>query len=205
MIGRKKLGFYVFNGAWAIYFFLWSYAHFQVAHSLSGLRLAVEVLLIFQNLLLVLFFTIRRIAKATSWNLWDVFIAFVGTFATTLFWPTKHGTPHVTAFLLQFLGSLTTLYASLSLGRSWGVLPANRSIQTKGMYRFIRHPIYASYQIFTIGYLINEHSLYNLMVGLISLLSQIMRISSEEKLLAKDPTYEKYRQCVRWRMIPYIY
>ena len=202
---RKKLGFFVFNGLWAVYFSLWIYLHLRLCHSVSGQRLAIEILLIFQNIFLLIFFVIRRLPKVTSWKPWDVTLAFLGSFATTLFWSSQPRPPRMIGTVLQALGTLMTFYGTLSLGRSYGMLPANRRIETGGMYRFIRHPIYASYQIFALGYLINQPSFYNVAVGVISFLSQVLRIFAEEKLLAQDPEYRKYRERVRWRMFPYLY
>src|SRR5262249_50170605 len=46
---------------------------------------------------------------------------------------------------LQLLGSLLAIAALLALGRSFGIVAANRGIQSHGPYRLVRHPTYASY------------------------------------------------------------
>jgi hypothetical protein len=40
---------------------------------------------------------------------------------------------------------LLVLAATLRLGRSFGIVATNRGIQTGGLYRIVRHPIYAAY------------------------------------------------------------
>lgn len=202
---RKRKRTIAVNIAWGIYFALWAGAHIRLLYTLEGAQRAVEFLLIIQNLMLMFFFIVRNPPKVTSWNLLDVMWAMLGGFGMTLCWSSNQYPAYSIGILLQMIGAFLTLYASASLGRSWGVIPANRSIQTKGMYRFIRHPIYASWQIFFIGYLINQPSRYNIAIGIICFLSQIMRIFSEEKLLVRDPDYAAYRARVKWRMIPFIF
>lgn len=193
------------NLAWGFYFALWAGVHLKLCRSFEGGQLLVELLLIFQNLMLMFFFIVRHPPRATSWRPFDLLWATLGGFGMTLCWSTVRNDPPIIGITLQIAGALMTLYASLSLGRSWGVIPSNRSIQTKGMYRFIRHPIYASWQIFFIGYLICQPSYYNMTIGAVCFLSQIMRIFAEERLLTQDPDYVKYSDRVRWRMIPYIF
>lgn len=195
----------VINVAWGIYFALWAGAHLSLCRSLEGGRLLVELLLITQNLMLMFFFIVRNAPKTTSWKPLDLLWAALGGFGMTLCWSSVTSAPPMIGIALQLIGAFMTLYASLSLGRSWGVIPSNRSIQTQGMYRFIRHPIYTSWQIFFIGYLISQPSYYNIAIGVVCFLAQIMRIFAEERLLMQDAEYVKYTNQVRWRMVPYIF
>ena len=41
----------------------------------------------------------------------------------------------------------------LTLGRSFGLMPANRGVVSSGIYRFVRHPIYAGYLITHVAFL----------------------------------------------------
>ena len=191
----------VFLGA---YFILWAYFHFQKLSEITGIWKASEALLILQAFLLGIFFMIRRPAKVTSWKIWDVIVAVLGTLTPFLFIPTKEESMHLTGFVIQVIGSCMTIYAFLSLNRSWGILASNRKVQTKGMYRLVRHPVYMSYQIFNIGYIFNHAGLYNGAVVILCLLSQILRISTEEKLLSQDPEYLEYKKKVKWRLIPLV-
>lgn len=164
-----------------------------------------HLLLFVQFFFIAFFFLARYTPTQVSWSVKDVFASLTGTFAPFFFSLTNHGEPKTLGVVLQVLGSCLSLYAVLSLNRSIGILPAHRAIQTSGMYRWIRHPFYASYQVFNAGYLINHLSLYNAAVALIGLFSQILRIYSEERILLQDPLYRAYQTKVRWRMFPYIF
>jgi protein-S-isoprenylcysteine O-methyltransferase Ste14 len=203
----KGLGLAAANLAWALFFAGWTYVHFRYLrrHAGGGARAAVEVLLIAQNAVLILFFLIRRAPKTVSWNPWDVVSAFLGTFAGLLFWPAPTLHPRPAGLLFEAAGCILTIYSNLSLGRSWGVLPANRTVQTRGMYRFLRHPVYASYQVFAAGYIFNNPAPYNLAVAVLSLLCQVLRIKGEEKVLSQDSAYREYSSRVRFRLLPFIW
>ena len=93
----------------------------------------------------------------------------------------------------------------LFLRRSFGIAPANRGIKRDGVYRFVRHPIYAGYLFTHIGILLVMPSLVNLAIYAIGWWAQILRIDAEEALLGQDPDYRDYMQQTRWRLIPGIY
>lgn len=106
---------------------------------------------------------------------------------------------------LQIAGLLFQLYAKLSLGRSFGVLPATRRLVTVGAYRWLRHPIYAGYLIAHIGFLLSNFLLQNLAVLLVLYLAQVVRINREEQILATLPGYADYCKTVRYRLLPGVY
>jgi protein-S-isoprenylcysteine O-methyltransferase Ste14 len=104
---------------------------------------------------------------------------------------------------------LTGLYiqisAKLILGRSFGILAANRGIKVDGPYRVIRHPIYAGYTVTHIGFLLAFPSLWNAVLYSTELAIQITRLLREEFLLKQDQTYRDYASRVRYRLIPMIF
>ena len=113
--------------------------------------------------------------------------------------------PEAVGVGLQIAALLFQLYAKLSLGRSFGVLPATRRLVTAGAYRWLRHPIYAGYLIAHIGFLLSNFLLQNLVVLLVLYLAQIVRIDREEQILATLPGYSDYRKTVRYRLVPGVY
>ena len=92
----------------------------------------------------------------------------------------------------------------LSLNYSFALVAAQRVIKTAWMYRFIRHPIYASYCLSLSGYVLTNSTLENGAVYIISILFLYLRILSEEKHLSLDPSYREYKLKVRYRLIPFI-
>jgi protein-S-isoprenylcysteine O-methyltransferase Ste14 len=73
---------------------------------------------------------------------------------------------------------------------------------TSGAYRLLRHPLYASYVLAGIGYLVQSPRLWNVAVLIAVWGCQIVRIASEEKLLGTDAAYRAYVMRTRWRVIP---
>jgi protein-S-isoprenylcysteine O-methyltransferase Ste14 len=79
---------------------------------------------------------------------------------------------------------------------------ANRGIKTCGLYRYVRHPIYAAYLLAFGGFVLIHPSVVNSMVLLVWVIIQIARIQSEERVLMEDPSYCAYRRAVRYRLVP---
>jgi protein-S-isoprenylcysteine O-methyltransferase Ste14 len=148
-----------------------------------------------------------RRAQRRDWRPLSVVASFVSMFfmlALNLA-PGDHVIPEALGVGLQIIGMLVQLYAKLSLGRSFGVLPATRQLVTRGAYRWLRHPIYFGYLIAHIGFLLANFSLQNCAVFVVLYIAQILRIGREEQMLCSLPGYSGYRDRVRYRLIPLLY
>lgn len=106
---------------------------------------------------------------------------------------------------IQISGVAFQIYAKLSLGRSFGLIPANRGIVTVGAYRLVRHPIYLGYFLSHIGFILGAFSFHNFMVLVVLYFFQGVRVIEEEKILREDPSYISYAEKVRWRAIPGLF
>ena len=53
--------------------------------------------------------------------------------------------------LLAILGFLIVVFATVELGASIGISPANRGLVRSGIYRYIKHPMYMGYVISELG------------------------------------------------------
>ena len=107
--------------------------------------------------------------------------------------------------ILQATGILLQIYSKLSLGRSFGLLPANRGVVDRGAYRLVRHPIYASYLIGHIGFILSAFNFWNLSILLFAYIFQFIRIKEEEAILKRDANYLSYSKRVKWRIFPLIF
>jgi protein-S-isoprenylcysteine O-methyltransferase Ste14 len=103
------------------------------------------------------------------------------------------------------VGTATQFYAKTSLGRSFGLLPAQRGLVASGPYKFVRHPMYLGYLIGQTGFMLVNFSLRNLSILIGIYLALWLRIKREEAVLEYSDDYRKYREQVPWRIFPYIY
>lgn len=106
---------------------------------------------------------------------------------------------------IQLAGMCIIVVAVLSLWRSFGIVPANRGIRQKGLYRFVRHPLYAGEITFLTGVVIAHPSLPNIAVWAADCVLQLWRARLEEKFLSEDPVYRSYCQRTRYRLVPLVY
>ena len=106
--------------------------------------------------------------------------------------------------IFELFGVLLTQVARVYMGRSFGVLPANRGIVSKGPFRWVRHPIYFGWLILSIGYAMSFASERNVVLIAMTLPFMVWRISQEEKHLTADPEYRRYMDRVRYRLWPGI-
>ena len=105
---------------------------------------------------------------------------------------------------LELLGILLTQLARVYMGRSFGILPANRGIVSRGPFSAVRHPIYIGWLILSIGYAMSYPSARNVLLILSTLPFMAWRIEQEETLLRDDPEYVSYSGLVRFRLWPGI-
>jgi len=156
---------------------------------------------------MALLFIFRRPAVATSGRFVAWAAAPVGTFTILLARPvaTSHAgfTP---AFEAMQLGGLVLALAGIGvLGRSFGLVAANRGVKTTGLYGFVRHPLYSAYFLVDCGYVLENLSVRNLGLLVIALAAQLVRIREEERVLVEDHSYVDYCQRVRYRLVPLVY
>jgi protein-S-isoprenylcysteine O-methyltransferase Ste14 len=112
--------------------------------------------------------------------------------------------PEAAAAMLLGIGLLVVMGGKISLGYSFGLLPANRGVTQSGLYRFVRHPIYVGYLLTHIPFLAAHPSGWNIAVLLAGDAALIARAFYEEQTLGRDPQYVRYCETVRWRLVPGI-
>ena len=113
--------------------------------------------------------------------------------------------PELATVLLGAAGLSVVIGGKLSLGRSFGLMPANRGIVSSGLYRLVRHPIYMGYLITHVGFLLANATIANVLIFFAADITLMMRAVYEERVLARDAEYRDYQQKVRWRVVPGVF
>ena len=168
---------------------------------------AANLLLLVSEGLVVAFLLVRRSTTqiSTDWREWS--IALLATLAPFWVHPSSAGgvVPPAVGALLLLAGMVIQVHAKLTLGRSFGCVPAHRGLKLSGPYRFVRHPMYAGYLLSHIAFLLLNPTPGNAAVYAVCYALQIPRLLAEERLLARDPRYRAYQRAVPDRMIPKVF
>lgn len=93
----------------------------------------------------------------------------------------------------------------ITLGRSFGIVPANRGVVDKGPYLLVRHPIYAGYLVSHLAFLAAYPSSWNIAVVIIADSALVWRALFEERLLRQDERYQAYCGRVGWHLVPGLF
>jgi protein-S-isoprenylcysteine O-methyltransferase Ste14 len=168
----------------------------------------IEISFMVQNALWIAMVLVRRQHLAVDRNVFNQIVALTAFFSgLAMPMASRTGTPlamDVSGCLLlaaNVLGAVTVL----NLGRSFGILIAMRGVRTGGLYRLIRHPMYATDILLRVGYIVSHFSLPNLGIVLASAACYVYRAVQEEKFLSQWPEYREYREKVRYRFIPGVF
>jgi isoprenylcysteine carboxyl methyltransferase (ICMT) family protein YpbQ len=104
--------------------------------------------------------------------------------------------------VFELCGVMLTQVARVYMGRSFGILPANRGIVSKGPFRWVRHPIYFGWLVLSIGYAMSYPNPGNIILIVAALPFMVWRIDQEEAHLSADTAYRGYMDHVRYRLLP---
>ncbi len=99
-------------------------------------------------------------------------------------------------------GLLLMLWALITLGKAFSVLPDDRGLIQSGPYLMIRHPMYAGELLSYLAICISPPIAQNILVFLLILSLIIYRINAEERVVEG---YVSYSKSVRWRLVPYVW
>ena len=162
------------------------------------------LLFCFSETLQAFFFIIRKIPKSVSVDPFDWLVGVAGSLIPLFFRPGGESLWQYGEMLVLF-GVVIQVIGLMSLNRSFAIVAANREIKTRGLYRFVRHPMYASYLFLFSGYILFNASWFNLFIVIFSFTFLFLRVFQEEKHLSHDPIYRDYKERVRYRLIPFIF
>jgi protein-S-isoprenylcysteine O-methyltransferase Ste14 len=113
--------------------------------------------------------------------------------------------PEAVTVALSALGLLVVIGGKLSLGRSFGLIPANRGIVSTGLYKVVRHPIYLGYLVTHFAFAAANPTMWNVAMLVAADLALMARAVCEEETLSRDEAYRAYQTRVRWRVVPGVF
>jgi protein-S-isoprenylcysteine O-methyltransferase Ste14 len=181
-----------------------------VARIVAGWQRAAGVASLFilpSEGLVLAFLLVRRPARALSLAPRDWALALAATMAPMLVTPGigRPLLPPLVAAVVMVMGMVVQLHAKLTLGRSFGCVPAHRGLALAGPYALVRHPIYAGYLVGHLAFLLVNPTAWNALAYATCYALQVPRLLAEERFLARDPAYAAYLVRVRWRLIPGLF
>jgi protein-S-isoprenylcysteine O-methyltransferase Ste14 len=184
--------------------------------SMMAVRLAADfratghvtgLLLLASEALVVVLTMFRRSAGAVDRSVHARVLTAFSMFGPPLVKPASFAAmaPETLTAMISGVGLLVVVIGKVSLGRSFGLTPANRGVVCTGIYRVVRHPIYLGYLITHVGFVIANAANWNLIVLAAADVALVFRAIREERMLAQDPEYRNYMLRVPWRVVPGIF
>ncbi len=162
------------------------------------------LLLLVSELLVAVLTLVRRPATDIDRRWRTRVIAGLSLAGPFLLTPTVAGGPAIemATATVSAIGLAIVVAAKMSLGRSFGLLPANRGIVSSGLYRVVRHPIYLGYLFTHAAFLTANLSWWNVVALATADAALLVRSAYEEDTLLRDSAYAQYRTRVKWRVLP---
>jgi len=196
----RRAGSFAAAVLWVIACFI----HLRAVVSGGG---SASILFLLQISIVAWLFICRRPAKRVDARPWHWLAAISASFGPFLLQPVGIQLPFPPAigFMLQVGGVVLSLVALLCLGKSFGIVAADRGLVTSGPYGVVRHPAYAAYLVSELGFLVQNFSAFNVVLLTGVWILQISRIIAEERLLSKDSLYAEYMSLVTKRLIPAVW
>lgn len=143
-----------------------------------------------------------RITRNPLYWLLAFFASYWGLFVAAFAQRGEPIAPSLVTNSLAIASLVIAVYARLSLGKSIGLVPAQRVIVTGGAYQFVRHPIYTGLFISYLSFALRAYSPRNAALALFGVGCFVVKSFIEEGFLKEDPQYASYLDRVRWRWFP---
>lgn len=176
-------------------------ADFLATGRITGLLLLVS------EALVVALTVLRRSAAALDRSLRARLLTTLSMLGPPLLQPGQIAAflPEPVTVAFSAAGLAIVIAGKLTLGRSFGLMPANRGVVSTGIYRIVRHPIYMGYLITHAAFLAGNPGAWNIAALFAADAALLARAVCEEQTLARDVRYRAYQAKVRWRVCPGVF
>jgi protein-S-isoprenylcysteine O-methyltransferase Ste14 len=132
-------------------------------------------------------------------------------------WYRLDGVAALAGYAIQLLGLVLTIRGAAAvdaldlagvrpvLHAALGTVPVHVPLETRGLYGFVRHPLYFAWVLLVVGAPVMTATRATFAV--VSTVYLALAIPWEERSLVEvfGEDYEEYQRKVRWKMIPGIY
>ena len=208
-LGRERVGEKSQNGILANFILsaFWFYlAVRMIPMFIEGKANPSAYMLFAVNTLIAVLFLTRRKEKKVTDSLRDRLVTLTCIFLGFSLRPASNASllSHEVAVGFLTLSLAFVSFAYLNLGRSFGLIPADRGLKLKGAYSWVRHPLYAAEILFFGSFLLVNFIPWNLLIIIGIVISFDLRARAEERLLAGNFEYRDYCKQVRTRYIPFV-
>jgi protein-S-isoprenylcysteine O-methyltransferase Ste14 len=113
--------------------------------------------------------------------------------------------PDLATVAISAVGLMIVIASKITLGRSFGIVPANRGVVVGGPYCVVRHPIYAGYVVTHVAFACAYPTGWNFALVVVTDAALMIRALYEERVLARDRKYQTYCQRVAWHVVPGVF
>ena len=194
-------------GARAVIIVLFSFMAIRIGGDFLATGRMTGLLLLASEMLVVVLTVLRRSAAIVDRTYRARALTALSMLGPVLVRPAAVAAlaPELLTVLFSAAGLTVVIAGKLSLGRSFGLMPANRGVVSSGLYRLVRHPIYMGYLVTHAGFVAANPTLWNLVLLVSADIALMCRAVCEERTLQKDAAYRAYQQAVRWRVLPGLF
>lgn len=170
-------------------------------------RHVTGLVLLVSELLVVVLTLVRRPAQLVDRSWIAGVVTVISVYGPPLFRTTAGaGLASDTATaLVSTAGLVLVIAGKITLGRSFGLVPANRGVVAQGPYLLVRHPIYTGYLITHAAFLAAHPSPYNIVLAVVADTALVVRALLEERVLERDERYRTYCRRVGWHLVPGVF
>lgn len=185
-----------------------AYAVWQASHYRSYPNKAVFAAETLVFVLIALSYLTRRAPAERARGAAETLLPLAGAvlpFAFLLTPPALGARGEAAIMWLLALGSGLSVAGYASLRRSFSILVEAREPVTRGVYRFVRHPVYAGQILAAAGVVAWRLAWWNVLLFAAFVAIQALRARLEERKLARVfPAYAEYARKTA-RLIPFVY
>ncbi|HEV3139089.1 MAG TPA: methyltransferase [Vicinamibacterales bacterium] len=165
------------------------------------------LLLIVSESLVVVLMVIRRRTERVDRSAVAAFVTALSLAGPPLLRPATLPplAPDLVTASLSAIGLLIVIAGKLALGRSFGIVPANRGVVASGPYAIVRHPIYAGYLVTHAAFVMAHPRPLNAAIAIVADTALVARALMEERVMAADGEYRVYCRRVEWHLVPGVF